>query len=402
GDSVVRMVVEIKKIYDRYADKEDLVQHDDVYSEDWSDYYEYDNDWDHHDYSYADNDMSDCYAYEEESEPEFDYGDDSPFEGIKQDTSRGQDFPIFEEWKLHQVSMGKKFNKKITWTIKDFSSLPADIIYSDPFVVDGCNWCLTAYPKGYNFIGYLSLYLEVADNGALPFGWRRRARYTLTIVNQNSEKNFQPTEAKEWFDDSTRWGCPSIIPLNEINAKDSGFLINGELKIVAEIDILEVIGDVDVSEGISVVKETIDVNGFQLLPSQATSVSHMFERHPAIASEFRPKNPSLRTGYMSLLLSLIETLSQSPQELSKDDLCDVYIALGYMTDAGFKLDWLEKKLFEVAQKKEDDEAGETRLRELEEELKDMKLKCSKMEALVEEEKAKVSAAKAPLSFDDVV
>lgn len=75
-------------------------------------------------------------------------------------------------------------------------------------------------------------------------------------------------EAKEWFDDSTRWGCPSIIPLNEINAKDSGFLVNGELKIVAEIDILEVIGDVDVSEGISTVKETIDVNGFQLLPSQ--------------------------------------------------------------------------------------------------------------------------------------
>lgn len=74
--------MEIKKIYNRYADKEDLVQHDDVYSEDWSDYYEYDNDWDHHDYSYAENDMSDCYAYEEESEPEFDYGDDSPFEGI--------------------------------------------------------------------------------------------------------------------------------------------------------------------------------------------------------------------------------------------------------------------------------------------------------------------------------
>jgi len=135
---------------------------------------------------------------------------------------------------------------------------------------------------------------------------------------------------------------------------------------------------------------------------QAKSVSHIFERHPEIASEIHPKNSSLRTGYMSLLLSLIETLSQSPQELSKDDLCDVYIAIGCMKNAGFKLDWLENKLYEVAQKKEDDEAGETRLREMEEKLKDLKLKCSKMEALVEEEKAKVSAAKAHLSFDDVV
>jgi len=75
-------------------------------------------------------------------------------------------------------------------------------------------------------------------------------------------------EVQEWFDDSIKWGCPSMFPLNEIHAKDSGFLVNGELKIVAEIDILEVIGDVDVSEGISTVKETIHVNGFQLLPSQ--------------------------------------------------------------------------------------------------------------------------------------
>ncbi|VYS60781.1 unnamed protein product [Arabidopsis thaliana] len=322
GNSVVRMVMEIKKIfffdeealkkiYDRHAYKEDLLQHDNAYSEDCE--YEYDSD-----YSYPVNYMSDYSAYEEESEPEFDYGDDSPFEGIPASFCR--------RW----LQMVRRFR------------------------------CLTAYPKGYNFIGYLSLYLEVADNGSLPFGWRRHARYTLTLVNQNSKKSFQPNEVQEWFDDSIKWGCPSMFPLNEIHAKDSGFLVNGELKIVAEIDILEVIGDVDVSEGISTVKETIHVNGFQLLPSQ------------------------------------------SPQELSKDDLCDVYIAIGCMKNAGFRLDWLENKLYEVAQKKEDDEAGETRLREMEEKLKDLKLKCSKMEALVEEEKAKVSAAKAHLSFDDVV
>lgn len=59
-----------------------------------------------------------------------------------------------------------------------------------------------------------------------------------------------------------------MFPLNEICAKDSGFLVNGELKIVAEIEVLEVIGKLDVSEETSTIMETIDFNGFELLPSQ--------------------------------------------------------------------------------------------------------------------------------------
>lgn len=136
--------------------------------------------------------------------------------------------------------------------------------------------------------------------------------------------------------------------------------------------------------------------------SQAKFVRRMFERHPEIASDFRPKNQNLRTGYMSLLLSLIETMSQLPQDMSKDDLFDAYAALGSMRDAGFKLDWLEKKLYEVSEKKENEEASGAGLQEMEEELRDMKQKCSDMEALVEKEKAKVSSAKAPISFDDIV
>lgn len=38
------------------------------------------------------------------------------------------------------------------------------------------------------------------------------------------------------------------------------------------------------------------------------------------------------------------TICQSPQEVFQDDLSDAYAALGFMRDAGFKLDWLEKKL----------------------------------------------------------
>ena len=46
-----------------------------------------------------------------------------------------------------------------------------------------------------------------------------------------------------------------MLSLDEINSKDGGFLVNGELKIAIEIDLLEIIGKV---EG----------NGFHLLSSQ--------------------------------------------------------------------------------------------------------------------------------------
>ncbi|WZZ05317.1 hypothetical protein YC2023_091238 [Brassica napus] len=192
-----------------------------------------------------------------------------------------------------------------------------------------------------------------------------------------------------------------MLPLNELHAKDSGFLVNGDLKIVVEIDVLEVIGKLDVTEETSTIIETMDVNGFQILPSHAEYVSRMFERHSELASEFRPKNPNLRTAYISFLLSVIETMCQSPQELSQDDLTDAYAAMGFMSDAGFKLDWLEKKLDEVSEKKKNEKSSEAGLQEMEEDLRDLKRKCSDIEALVEKEKVKMSAAKAPLSFDDV-
>ncbi|KAF8061051.1 hypothetical protein N665_1213s0007 [Sinapis alba] len=298
--------------------------------------------------------------------------------------------------------MGEHSRKKITWTIKNFSSLQREKLCSDPFVVARCKWRLCAYPKGNN-VDYLFLFLEVADHDSLPCGWRRNVQYSLSIVNQNTIKHSRQNDEQKWFgEESPRRGCVSMFPLNEIHAKESGYLVNGELKIVAEIEVIEVLGKLDITEETSTIIETIDVNGFQVLPSQMELVSRLLERHPEIASDFSTKNSNLRTGYMSLLLSLIETLRQSHHELSKTDLAEADAALGSMTNAGFKLDWLEKKLDEMAEKKEKEEAGEIRVQEIEEELKDLKHKCSDLEAQLEKEKLELSAAKAPISFDDVM
>uniref|UniRef100_A0A0D3CUJ8 MATH domain-containing protein n=2 Tax=Brassica oleracea var. oleracea TaxID=109376 RepID=A0A0D3CUJ8_BRAOL len=180
-----------------------------------------------------------------------------------------------------------------------------------------------------------------------------------------------------------------MLSLDEINAKDSGFLVNGELKIVVEIELLEIICKVE-------------VNGFHLLSSQVESVSRMFEKHPETASEVHLKNPNLRTGYMSLLLSLIDTLCQSPHKLPKDDLDEAHYALESLTDAGFKLDWLEKKISQVSEMKEKEKDGESRRQDIEKELKDLKQKCSDVEAQLEKEKSEALAAKAPFSFDDII
>ncbi|KAF8061049.1 hypothetical protein N665_1213s0005 [Sinapis alba] len=298
--------------------------------------------------------------------------------------------------------MGNQSGKKITWTIKNFSSLQCEKLCSDPFVVARCKWRLCAYPKRKK-ADYLYLFLEVTDLDSLPCGWRRNVRYSLNIVNQNSLKRSRQNDEQKWFDDKTpRRGRVSMFPLNEIHAKENGYLVNDELRIVAEIEVIEVLGKFDVTDETSTITETMDANGFHLLPSQMEVVSRLLERHPEIASDFSTKNQNLRTGYMSLLLSLIETLRQSPHELSMTDLAEADAALGSMTNAGFKLDWLEKKLDEMAEKKEKEEAGEARVQEIEEELKDLKHKCSDLEAQLEKEKRELSAAKAPISFDDVM
>ncbi|CAL9245936.1 unnamed protein product [Arabidopsis halleri] len=149
-------------------------------------------------------------------------------------------------------------------------------------------------------------------------------------------------------------------------------------------------------------KETMDINGFQVLPSQEKFVSRIFEKYPDIAVGFHAKNQHLRTACMNVLLSLIETLCQSPQELSNEDMVEAGNALAYVKDAGFKVDWLEKKLEEVKEKKEEGQTAETRIQELEEEMMNIMCKWSDMKAVLEKEKTKVLAASAPLTLDDFV
>ncbi|OAP02082.1 hypothetical protein AXX17_AT3G38610 [Arabidopsis thaliana] len=311
--------------------------------------------------------------------------------------------------------MGNEF----TWMIKNFSSnLQSELIDSDEFVIGGCKWIL----MGEKNANYFSLFLVVADFQYLPCGWRRHARFRLTVVNQISDKLSVHRETERWFDENIPvHGYEEMISLAKLNVRKGGFLVKNEVKIVVEVDVLQVIGNLDVSEVSSHLhKETssVDVNGFLVLPSQVESAKRIFERHSDMALEFRAKNQYVRTSCMNVLLSLIDTLCQSLQDFSIDDLGQAERALTYLKDSDFKVDWLERKLEEVKEKKIEEQIGKTGMQELEEDLKVLKQKCSDIEALLEKENQKCSDIKAllekektkvlaaarapPLTLDDVV
>ncbi|CAA7053095.1 unnamed protein product [Microthlaspi erraticum] len=149
-------------------------------------------------------------------------------------------------------------------------------------------------------------------------------------------------------------------------------------------------------------KETIHVNGFEVYSSQVESVRHIFKRHPDIALGFRPKNQQIRRAYMNELLSLIETLCQSPEKLSEDDLRNAEDTLTDLIDVGFNLDWLKTRLNEVSEKKKKEQGSVARIQTMEEQLQKLKLMFLDLETQLQKEKAVALAARAPLSFDDVV
>ena len=75
-------------------------------------------------------------------------------------------------------------------------------------------------------------------------------------------------ETQQWFDkNAPDWGFTEMISLTELHAEE-GLLRNGELTVVAKVEVLEVVGKLDVSKESSPIMKTIDVNGFQVLPSQ--------------------------------------------------------------------------------------------------------------------------------------
>ncbi|XP_019099738.1 PREDICTED: MATH domain and coiled-coil domain-containing protein At3g58340-like [Camelina sativa] len=303
------------------------------------------------------------------------------------DVNAFQILPSQEEPLITFTSMEKQVGKEFVWVLQNFS-FNSDKCYSDPFVIERPRM-LSWFFSGRHLLAecdlvFLYLSLCIADCQSLP---SEALKVRLKIVNQLSENLSILKESELCFDEQSP-SCGYAIS-SEVLAEDGGFLVNGELMIVAEV-----LGTSDVFDDFIPLRK-LEVNGFHVHPSQVQSVKRIFERHPDIAVQFRAKNQHLRTTFMNFLTSLIETLYQPLEELSNEDLVEADIALTYLKDVGFKVDWLEGKLNKVKEKKEKERSCEARVKELEVQLHDLNLKF-------EMEKAELSATRTPLSFDDVV
>ncbi|CAA7032768.1 unnamed protein product [Microthlaspi erraticum] len=287
--------------------------------------------------------------------------------------------------------MEDKKKTSFTFEINNFSEKEAKIS-SPKFSSGGCEWVVKVYPKGKYIEDHLSLYLCVANPESLRLGWKRRAIYSLVLLNQSGKELFRTDDSvcHLFCAQFPSWGRKKAVPLKKLQEK--GFLENNKLRVKVEVRVVEV-----VDEGVVTGNEMLEVRGFKVLYSQVVSVNRLFTQHPDIAVNFRPKNQLVKTTYMNVLLGLIETVDRPPHSITDSELSNVQSELFDLTEAaGFKLDWLKKKLNEISLERKKANADRTRVQELEKHIK-------KVEAGLKREKTKSSTSAAKvLSLEQTV
>ncbi|EOA28389.1 hypothetical protein CARUB_v10024595mg [Capsella rubella] len=249
-------------------------------------------------------------------------------------------------------------------------------VSSQTFVSGGCEWHLTLHPKGDGFSDDLALFLTVSNSKSLGKGWERRIDYYFLLLNHSDNELHRSSVQKQtvFKEKAMSWGFRQTLPVSKFQEK--GFLEKDKLIFEVYIQNVEAFdgegGDVS-SEKV----DTVDINGFKVLASQANTLRKIFAEHPDFAKDFKLKNQVVRMEYMKVLLNLIVTLEKPSKNHS--ELSNAHSDLSELTEAGFKLDWLQSKLDEVYLKRKKADADvqqlDERVKKLEQMKVDVKLDC---------------------------
>ncbi|PWZ40553.1 Ubiquitin carboxyl-terminal hydrolase 12 [Zea mays] len=130
---------------------------------------------------------------------------------------------------------------RFTWTIENLSRVSTKKLYSEIFVVGGYKWRILIFPRGNN-VEFLSMYLDVADSGVLPYGWTRYAQFSLSVVNQIHNKFTIRKETQHQFSArESDWGFTSFMPLGELYNPSRGYLVNDTCIVEAEVAVCKVV-----------------------------------------------------------------------------------------------------------------------------------------------------------------
>ncbi|KAM5585435.1 MATH domain and coiled-coil domain-containing protein [Rosa sericea] len=126
-----------------------------------------------------------------------------------------------------------------TWRIDTFSKLDTFQHYSEPFNIGGFKWRIVMYPQG-NKEDYLSVYLDMSDARALPLGWSRYAKFSLTLVDQLQCSKSITKEIVHVFNACERdCGFKSLVPLSQFYDHGNGYIVNDICIIEAKVAILQ-------------------------------------------------------------------------------------------------------------------------------------------------------------------
>ncbi|KAK7256510.1 hypothetical protein RIF29_29961 [Crotalaria pallida] len=127
--------------------------------------------------------------------------------------------------------------EKFTWTVKNFSKLNTNRLYSENFFIGGHPWRILIYPKGNN-VNYFSVYLDAGDTANLPYGWTRFAKFKLILINKvHSEMTKTKETAHRFNARENDWGFTTFMPLNELRDPNQGFIVDDNCIIEAEISV---------------------------------------------------------------------------------------------------------------------------------------------------------------------
>ncbi|CAH8387619.1 unnamed protein product [Eruca vesicaria subsp. sativa] len=291
---------------------------------------------------------------------------------------------------------GDQLRTSYTFEINNFS-VDKYSIHSQIFLSGGCEWCVIAHPKETKFDDHLNVFLGVPNYKSLRTGWRRKANFRFSLLNQTGNVLCATAESSNVFCAQFPSCGHQILPLNTL--KEEGFLENCKLIVKVEVKVVEIVHEAKLTG-----KEKLLLNGFEVPYSQVARVHLIFMKHPNIAIDFKPKDKVVKAAYMNLLLNLIETLRKPPQSFSESELGNAKSQLNELTElAGFKLDWLKSKLEEICVERKNADADGSRVEEVEARIKNLELTLSDLKVELEKEKAKSAAAATTLlSFTEIL
>ncbi|KAK9912373.1 hypothetical protein M0R45_036240 [Rubus argutus] len=226
-----------------------------------------------------------------------------------------------------------------TWKIDQFSNLKEKKYYSDAFVIGGFKWQILIFPKGNN-VEYVSIYLVAADSSTLTSGWRRYAKFRLTVVNQlNRNMSFGKDTQHEFTAVENDWGFTTFMPLREFHDISKRYLVNNNVIVEAEVSVRK--GDIKILE-----KETGDLIDFKGLGRIELAFHPLLEEvcllHPSlIKCQQKRSSTFVECAFKTLgrLLHFLKTRKLT--DLNQDGYDSLQLLWEELETFKFDLAWLQ-------------------------------------------------------------